>query len=40
MTWYPARLACWLGPRGGAAHCQVHWHGKATLRGTLVPLAG
>jgi hypothetical protein len=34
MTLYPARSACWLGPRGGAAHSQVHWQIRATLRGT------
>jgi hypothetical protein len=34
MTPYPARSACWLGPRGGAAHAQVHWQISATLRGT------
>jgi hypothetical protein len=25
MTPYPASFACWSGPRGGAAHSQVHW---------------
>jgi hypothetical protein len=35
MTPYPAVLACWFGPRGGAAHSHVHRHRRATLRGTL-----
>lgn len=39
MIWYPAWLACWLGPRGGAAHAHVHWQITATLRGTL-PIPG
>jgi hypothetical protein len=39
MILYPAWLACWFGPRGGAVHAHVHWQIKATLRGT-VPIPG
>ena len=39
MILYPAWLACWFGPRGGAAQAHVHWHIRATLRGT-VPIPG
>ena len=39
MILYPAWLACWSGPRGGAAHAHVHWQIRATLRGTL-PIPG